>query len=154
MGDLLRVTAPGRTEIAGNHTDHEGGHVIAAAINRYITGTFELRDDGEYEQTHEFICSTGVGNSTPRGVFLNGFPANYWHHFEKFDCWAKYSFEIEGDIMFHSVIFNANDESTVRMNSVYALGSKASHGCIRLKVEDAKWLFEHCKRGKLIIVIY
>ena len=127
---------------------------VEVDISRQRVYVFELRDDGEYEQTHEFICSTGVGNSTPRGVFLNGFPANYWHHFEKFDCWAKYSFEIEGDIMFHSVIFNANDESTVRMNSVYALGSKASHGCIRLKVEDAKWLFEHCKRGKLIIVIY
>lgn len=34
----LLVVSPGRTEIAGNHTDHEGGHVIAAAVNRAITG--------------------------------------------------------------------------------------------------------------------
>lgn len=34
----LEVTSPGRTEIAGNHTDHEGGHVIAAAVDRAITG--------------------------------------------------------------------------------------------------------------------
>lgn len=32
----LAVTSPGRTEIAGNHTDHEGGHVIAAAIDRAV----------------------------------------------------------------------------------------------------------------------
>lgn len=28
--------APGRTELAGNHTDHEGGHVIAAAVDRCV----------------------------------------------------------------------------------------------------------------------
>lgn len=30
---LLQVHAPGRSEIAGNHTDHEGGHVIAGALD-------------------------------------------------------------------------------------------------------------------------
>ncbi len=32
----LLVVAPGRTEIAGNHTDHEGGHVIAGAVDRSV----------------------------------------------------------------------------------------------------------------------
>ncbi len=36
----LLVTSPGRSEIAGNHTDHEGGHVIAAAIDRAVRGLF------------------------------------------------------------------------------------------------------------------
>ena len=39
-GKTLCVRAPGRTELAGNHTDHEGGHVIAAALDRYVFGTF------------------------------------------------------------------------------------------------------------------
>ena len=30
---LHLVSAPGRTEIAGNHTDHNNGKVLAAAIN-------------------------------------------------------------------------------------------------------------------------
>ncbi len=37
---LLEVRAPGRTELAGNHTDHEGGSVIAGAVNRYVEGLF------------------------------------------------------------------------------------------------------------------
>ena len=32
------VQAPGRSEIAGNHTDHQGGTVIAAAVDRYVQG--------------------------------------------------------------------------------------------------------------------
>ena len=43
---LLAVRAPGRTELAGNHTDHEGGNVIAAAVDRYIEGVFVPSDDG------------------------------------------------------------------------------------------------------------
>ena len=37
-GEVLAVQAPGRTELAGNHTDHEGGQVIAAAVNRHVYG--------------------------------------------------------------------------------------------------------------------
>ena len=36
--EALYVHAPGRSEIAGNHTDHEGGHVIAAALDVSVDG--------------------------------------------------------------------------------------------------------------------
>lgn len=35
---LVSVHAPARTEIAGNHTDHEGGTVVAGALDRSIEG--------------------------------------------------------------------------------------------------------------------
>ena len=31
--EVLMISAPGRTEIGGNHTDHNRGRVLAAAIN-------------------------------------------------------------------------------------------------------------------------
>lgn len=34
----LWASAPGRSEIAGNHTDHEGGHVIAGALDVAVVG--------------------------------------------------------------------------------------------------------------------
>lgn len=34
--DIQIYSAPGRTEICGNHTDHQNGQVLAAAINRDI----------------------------------------------------------------------------------------------------------------------
>lgn len=34
--EVLAVRAPARSEIAGNHTDHEGGRVIAGALDRSI----------------------------------------------------------------------------------------------------------------------
>ena len=127
---------------------------IEVDISKQRVFCYQLSEAGEYELVRTCVCSTGLGNTTPRGIFLDGFPVNRWHYFSKFHCWAQYSFEIEGDIMFHSVLYSAQDTSTLRTGSLYALGSKASHGCIRLKVEDAKWLFTNCKRGSLVILIY
>ena len=31
--EIALCSAPGRTEISGNHTDHQHGHVLAAAVN-------------------------------------------------------------------------------------------------------------------------
>ena len=56
---VLQVISPGRTEIAGNHTDHEGGHVIAAAVDRAVTGLF--RANGT-DQIH--LLSEGFGEVT------------------------------------------------------------------------------------------
>ena len=125
---------------------------VEVLIDSQTVTVYELNGD-EYEQVQQFSCSTGLGNSTPRGIFLDGYPANRWHYFKKFDCWAQYSYEIEGNIMFHSVLYSEKDTSTLREGSVYALGSPASHGCIRLSVKNARWLFEHCKRGTAVIVI-
>ena len=35
---LVYGSAPGRLELAGNHTDHQGGYVISAALDRHIFG--------------------------------------------------------------------------------------------------------------------
>ena len=41
----LYVHAPGRTEVSGNHTDHEGGHVIAGSLDVAVDGIAVARED-------------------------------------------------------------------------------------------------------------
>ena len=126
---------------------------VEVSIARQVVEVYELQEDGDYALTQSFTCSTGLHDATPRGIFLEGHPVNRWHHFEKFNCWAQYSYIITGDIMFHSVLYSSDNEKSLRSGSLYALGNPASHGCVRLTVEDARWLYEHCKRGKTVIVI-
>lgn len=38
-------SAPGRTELGGNHTDHQRGHVLAASVNLDILAVGALRED-------------------------------------------------------------------------------------------------------------
>lgn len=114
------------------------------------------RVDGEYNYlVRTMVCSTGaVGHDTPTGTFIStGRRENgRWHYFVDYECWAQYAFTITGNILFHSVIFNKNNEDSLRYSSVYNLGHRASHGCVRLKVEDAKWICEHCGKGQEIVV--
>ena len=42
---LYMVSAPGRIEIAGNHTDHNNGRVLAAAVNLDCVACVSPRDD-------------------------------------------------------------------------------------------------------------
>ncbi|MBR3504090.1 MAG: murein L,D-transpeptidase [Clostridia bacterium] len=103
--------------------------------------------------TKTFVCSSGLESSpTPKGTFTNTGRGARWHYFEKFDCWAQYAWYIEDDIMFHSVLYSQQDESTLRRSSVNALGRKASHGCVRLAVADAKWIWDNCSSGTTVVV--
>ena len=53
MADTYHFSAPGRTEIGGNHTDHQHGCVLAAAVDMEttaevtLTGTNIIRVDSE-----------------------------------------------------------------------------------------------------------
>ena len=42
---LYFISAPGRTEIAGNHTDHNNGRVLAAAVNVDTVACVSPRSD-------------------------------------------------------------------------------------------------------------
>ena len=44
MADTYHFSAPGRTEIGGNHTDHQHGCVLAAAVDMETTAEVTLTD--------------------------------------------------------------------------------------------------------------
>lgn len=113
--------------------------------------------DGNLEYTNlvkTMKCSTGRNGATetPAGTYTNSTgPGARWHFFTKFNCWAQYAYYIQGDIMFHSVLYNAK-EGKVTRSSVNNLGRKASHGCVRLSVEDAQWIWTNCPTHTTVIV--
>lgn len=39
-------SSPGRTELGGNHTDHQGGHVLASAVTLSLRAEAAITDDG------------------------------------------------------------------------------------------------------------
>ena len=45
-GEIRLFSAPGRTEISGNHTDHQHGVVLAGSVNLDVIAVVSLNDDG------------------------------------------------------------------------------------------------------------
>ena len=52
-GPLCIVSAPGRAEIAGNHTDHQRGRVLACAVSLDMVAAVSPRDDGKVRLASE-----------------------------------------------------------------------------------------------------
>ena len=111
-------------------------------------------EDGQYTTVvREMVCSTGLDDTpTPAGTYKATGPVARWCYFPTYDCWAQYAFRIKGGVLFHSVLYQQAKESTLLEGSVRKLGRKSSHGCVRLSVEDAKWIFENCAAGTTVIV--
>lgn len=127
---------------------------IEVDTNKQKVYVYTYDENDEYtELVRTMTCSTGRNSTpTPAGTFTNTGRGARWHYFKKFGTWAQYAWYIDGDIMFHSVLFNSDDEDTLVKSTVRALGSKASHGCVRLQVEDAKWIWNNCEAHTKVIV--
>lgn len=119
--------------------------------------------EGYTSLVREMICSTGtIETPTPVGVYSEKTgPLNVWHKFRAYNCWAQYSYVIQGGILFHSVLYyNRVDETTGEETHGYLdraslenLGTRQSHGCVRLAVEDAQWIYNNCPRNTEVEVV-
>ena len=120
-------------------------YVLKVSVDDQRVYAYAPDRNGEYtDLVRTMKCSTGrKGTPTPKGTFTDTAPGARWHFFKKFNCWAQYAFYIQGDIMFHSVLYGQKG-GKVTQSSVNHLGSRASHGCVRLSVEDAKWIWNNC----------
>ena len=97
-------------------------------------------------------CSTGkVDTPTPTGTYQGeGKAAGEWYYFKDFNCYAKWGWRIVGGILFHSVTYTSQ-KKPVR-SAIVNLGHRASHGCVRLAVEDAKWIYDNCPQGTTVVI--
>ena len=100
--------------------------------------------------THTFICATGTkDNPTPLGTYqAGGKTGDEWYYFKDFGCYAKWAYHIVGGVLFHS----NTTEKPKGTPSDTGLGYRASHGCIRMKVKDAKWIYETCPEGTTVVI--
>ena len=96
-------------------------------------------------------CSTGtVANPTPTGTYQSGGRASdEWYFFKQYNCYAKWATRIVGGILFHSITYNTSFRKTGNEKN---LGHRASHGCVRLTVDDAKWIWDNCPLGTTIVI--
>ncbi|NLO97468.1 MAG: L,D-transpeptidase family protein [Peptococcaceae bacterium] len=94
----------------------------------------------------EFIASTGINNSTPTGDFTIQ-NRGEWFFSEKYQQGAKYwvSFKDWGVYLFHSLPMDR--QQNIIPEEAAKLGSPASHGCVRLQLEDAKWIYDNIPQG-------
>lgn len=104
---------------------------------------------GHFKAVKAMICSTG-GSNTPLGTFRT--KAKYRWKVLMGPSYGQYSTRITGGVLFHSVWYyqmNKATQSTIQYNK---LGTGCSHGCVRLTVADAKWIYDYCPVGTRTVI--
>ncbi len=99
-----------------------------------------------------FTCSVGLpGTPTTAGTHYT-FAKYRWKELMG-PSWGQYATKFTADgIYFHSVA--GVNATSYNLNSIdyNNLGIPASHGCVRLNVRDAKWIYDNCPLGMKVIV--
>lgn len=110
-----------------------------------VVTVYKKDKKGEYNTPIKaMICS--IGDATPAsGVYTMS--DKYTWRLLQGNVYGQYAYRITGHILFHSVPYTAQDKSTLEWWEYDKLGTKASLGCIRLKVEDARWIYNNCIPG-------
>ena len=127
-------------------------YAVEVDVTNQITTVYRNPDRRIVRQ---MICSTGMNNYTPLGTFKmeKTRPTTdrmEWYYITKFKCYVKFATRIKGGILFHSIPYAQKDMQTIDQKALDELGTKASHGCIRLLWEDARWISEHCPAGTTV----
>lgn len=125
-------------------------------INNQVVKVWKYNEEtqGYTDLDRSFLCATGTKSyPTPLGTFvLSGRTARWC----EFPTWgggkAQYWTRIDDSIAFHSVLYGDYDSMTLKASSLTGLGKRGSHGCIRLTVADAKWIFDHVRKGMTVYI--
>ncbi|MCR5415477.1 MAG: L,D-transpeptidase [Pseudobutyrivibrio sp.] len=108
--------------------------------------------DGQYTvPVRSFVCSVGANpEDTPLGVYST---SDYYEWRQLFgNTYGRYAIRFNGHILFHSVPYTAPSVNTLLGNSFNKLGEGASAGCVRMAVNDLKWIYDNCKAGTPVVV--
>ena len=129
---------------------------ITVDVANQVTTVYGRDEKGDYTVVvRQMLCSTGM-KATPSDVgdwVLNGRHAN-WCIFPKWgNSYARYWTRINGSIAFHSPIYTSVSNSAMKIGSYNKLGQRASHGCIRLSVWDAKWIYDNIGAGTVVSIV-
>ncbi|HHV32289.1 MAG: L,D-transpeptidase [Ruminococcaceae bacterium] len=106
--------------------------------------------DASDRMVKNFICSTGLeGSDTPTGTFTVSDRGKSFFS-PQYQEGAYYWTRFKGSFLFHSIPFDKNEK--IEPEEADKLGTKASHGCVRLAIEDAKWIYDNVPRGTKVVI--
>lgn len=141
------------TEYAGQAAEQQPEFPYYIKINRSqncIT-VYTMDENGAYTvPCRAMICSTGLYNATPKGIYHTS-DKYLWRELHG-KVYGQYATRIHRGILFHSVPYYKKAKNTLCTDKYNKLGQQASMGCVRLTVEDAKWIMENCPSGTTVEV--
>lgn len=139
------------TEATETEQEEEFPYLLKINRQQNVVTAYEKDENGEYTvPVRAILCSTGLYNATPKGTFH--LSTKYiWRQLHG-GVYGQYASRITGGVLFHSVPYASKNKASLYWEKYNKLGQQASMGCVRLTVEDAKWIYDNCPSGTTVEV--
>lgn len=132
----------------------EAFYAVEVNLGAQVVTVYRADDRSEAGIVRQMICSSGAPGTedeTPCGEFTveQHYPdeRTEWYYIDQYEVYVQYVTRFNGPYLFHSLPYAEKDVATIDQDARSRLGTPASHGCIRLRSEDAKWLAQNCPDG-------
>ena len=108
-----------------------------------VLGVYQL-SGGSWNPIAFWSCSTGASQTpTPSGIFQTGLKGYSFGH--GYTCYYWTGF-IGSQYLFHSTLYSQGTFNSIDSR----LGLNISHGCVRLAIESAKWIYDNIPTGTAV----
>jgi lipoprotein-anchoring transpeptidase ErfK/SrfK len=115
-------------------------------ISSQTTNVF-VGSKGKWKSVRSFISSTGLpGDETPEGTYTIK-DKGTWFFSDKYQEGGQYWVRFIGNYLFHSLPMDQNKNVVDP-----TLGVAASHGCVRLSIENSKWIYDNVPTGTTVYI--
>lgn len=125
-------------------------------INVYhqFATVYKKDDSGEFTVPVRYIIvSSGAHKTpTPLGTFEMGDSSVRFGKFVSYGVFGQYWRQITRNIFCHSLIYSSRNARSYT-NSYNQLGKRVSHGCVRMLVPDARWIYYNLGPGTICEII-
>lgn len=151
MGSHVNAAQSSEIPAENAETDTRPDYVIYVNRTLNCVTIKQLDETGAQTPVKSIVCSCGrEGSETPEGTFQT---SDYYEWRKMVDgTYGRYAVRFNRKILFHSVPYIKTSPDTLEWEEYNKLGQNASLGCVRMSVEDAKWIYDNCKPGTAVIV--
>lgn len=115
-----------------------------------FTVAIYTRSNGYWTRIDSFPCTIGApGHDTIEGVFRVGYKQ---YRFDSGSSRCFYATQFCGNFLIHSTLYNQLPGPTSPQDS--RLGMALSHGCVRVALGNAEWIYNNIPRGTTVVVYH
>lgn len=132
------------TRLAQNYSSSTQWLILINSSTARV-GVFQ-REHGRWWLRHYWAAGPGADRSpTVKGQFTVGNRGYSFGEAKGYSCY--YWVQFYGDYLFHSILYYPG----TRTVQDATLGRRVSHGCVRLAIENAKWIYDNIPRGTKVV---
>ncbi len=131
-----------------------GTYKMVVNIYHQFATVYKKDANGEFTVPVRYIIvSSGARKTpTPIGTFEMGTSSVRFGKFMTYGVYGQYWRQIVRSIFCHSLIYTSRKPSSFT-ESYNELGKRASHGCVRMLVPDARWIYYNLGPGTVCEII-